>query len=475
MKKLFVFLLVALYCSGAVAQNFKITLQTPDYKSGIAYLAYHMGPNLNAEDSAAVNDKGIAVFTGKRILPGGIYAIVFPGKNKTVDFFIDKEQVINIKADTTDLLNKTVVTGSKENVLFDQYQKTIAVKGTLLEKERTAYINAKTKKDSALHEATYIRYNKELNAYRDNLIKTQPNSMMSVLLRAMKEPEIPIQHAVTRADSLQNYNYYKAHYWDGVTFMDERVIRTPFFLPKLERYYREVLAQSPDTIIRESDYQLLLARTCPEMYKFLLNWLTDEYFNPKYMGLDAVFVHLFENYHSKGVSTWLNEKQQAAISRQAYMVMSNLIGLQAADLQMLDTADKHVSLYDVAADYTVVCFWDPTCSHCKEQIPKIDSVYEASWKAHNVKIFAVLTEDVHPEWIKYIHEHNLQSWTNAYVTKDMEKADAAAQKAGFRQLYDVTLTPTLFLLDKDKRIIAKKLTWEQINDLLQVKWKSKTN
>jgi hypothetical protein len=477
MKKLFTVLFAMLVHAGVNAQSYRITLQTPNYKSGIAYLAYHMGKNLNAEDSAAVNTKGIAVFSGKRTLPGGIYAIVFPGKSKTVDFFIDSGTVanINIKADTTDLINKTEVTGSKENVLFDEYEKTIATKGELLEKERTAYIDSKTKADSLLHEENYSKHNQELNSYRDNIIKTQPNSMMAVLLEAMKEPEIPNKKPVTHQDSLQNYYYYKEHYWDGVTFMDERIIRTPFFLPKLERYYREVIAQSPDSIIKESDYQLLLARSCPEMYKFLLNWLTDEYFNPKYMGLDAVFVHLFENYHSQGLSPWLNDKQQQAISRQAYMVMSNLIGLQAANLELLDTAGKPASLYDLNADYTLVCFWDPTCSHCKEQIPKIDSIYEASWKKHNVKIYAVLTEDVKPEWLKYIREHNLGDWTNVYETKEMEKAEADAQKASFRQLYDVTMTPTLFLLDKDKHIIAKKLTWEQINDLLQVKWKNKTD
>jgi hypothetical protein len=473
MKRTFAILLAAFFFAGASAQSYRITLQTPNYDSGIAYLTYHMGKNLNAEDSAAVSEKGIAIFTGNRRLPGGIYAIVFPGKNKTVDFFIDKEQVINIKADTTDLLNKTVVTGSKENVLFDQYQKYIATKGLALEKERTAYINSKTKEDSALHEANYNKYNQELNKYREAVIKTNPESMMAVLLKTMKEPDVPIKKAITHEDSLQNYYYYKSHYWDGVSFMDERIIRTPFFLPKLERYYRDVIVQMPDSIIKESDYQLLLARSCPEMYKFLLNWLTDEYFNPKYMGLDAVFVHLFENYHSQGLSPWLNDKQQKAISRQAYMVMSNLIGLQAANLELLDTAGQPKALYDLAADYTVVCFWDPTCSHCKEQIPKIDSAYEASWKKHNVKIYAVLTEDVKAEWIKYIREHNIGDWTNVYQTKEMEKADAAAQKASFRQLYDVTLTPTLFLLDKDKRIIAKKLTWEQIDELLKVKWNAK--
>jgi hypothetical protein len=55
----------------------------------------------------------------------------------------------------------------------------------------------------------------------------------------------------------------------------------------------------------------------------------------------------------------------------------------------------------------------------------------------------------------------------------MEKSIADAQRPGFKQLYDVIQTPTLVLLDKDKRIIGKKLGWSQLNDLLQTKWNSK--
>lgn len=475
MKKLIILLILASGYNMLNAQAYRITLQTPNYKKGLAYLTYHMGKNLNAEDSAAVNSKGIAVFAGKKRLPGGIYSIVFPGKSKTVDFFIDKEQVITIKADTTDLVNKTVVTGSKENILFQQYEKYIAVKGEAMEKEKSAYVVSKTKSDSVLHESNYNKYNQELNAYRDGIIKNQPNSMMTALLKAMKEPQVQIKDPRTHDDSLQNYYYYREHYWDGVTFMDERIIRTPFFLPKLERYYRELLPQVSDSIIKEMDYQMLLARTCPEMYKFLLNWLTDEYFNPKYMGLDAVFAHLYVDYHSKGLSPWLTDKQHQEIAKRGNMILLNLIGLPAANLEMLDTADKKTSLYDVSADYIVVCFWDPTCGHCKEQVPKIDSIYQASWKNHNVKIFGVLTEDVKKEWIQYIRDHKLDGWINVYETKEMEKADVDNQRPSFRQSYDVTMTPTLFLLDKDKRIVAKKLTWEQIDDLLKTKWNSKTN
>lgn len=474
MRIIFILFFVLVATLHTTAQGYQVTLQTPSYKSGIAYLTYHMGKNLNVADSAAVSNTGVAVFKGKEKLLPGIYAIVFPGKNITTDLLIDKEQTITIHADTSKL-SEVKITGSKDNELFLQYQKFVNTKGKLLQAERMAYMTATTKADSALHEANYTMYNKELSDYRENIIKTQPKAMLSALLTAMKDPPYPAKAAITHQDSIDNYNFYKSHYWDGISFMDDRIIRTPFFLPKLERYYREVLPQAADSIIPDVDYKLLLARSAPEMYKFLLNWFTDEYINPKYMGQDAVFVHLFEKYHSKGVSSWLNEKQMEIITRRAYMQMSNLIGERAANLEMIDSTGKQRYLYDLEAPYTIVVFWDPTCGHCKEEIPKIDSVYRATWKAEKVKIYAVLTENQKPEWVKYIKEHDLGDWTHVYQTKEMEKAISDAQKPGYKQLYDVTSTPTLYLLDKDKRIIGKKLTWKQLNDLLQVKLKTENS
>ena len=476
MKKYILFFAASVFTTLGFTQGYQVTLLAPQYKSGIAYLTYYMGANLNVEDSAAVSNTGIAIFKGAKKLSGGIYIIVFPGKRLRTEFLIDKEQKITIKTDTTDFLNKTFVTGSKENVLYVKYQKFVAQKGKQLEEERKAYAASATKADSLLHEKNYNQHNTALNTYREGVIKNQPNSMMAALLKAMKEPAVITNNPITRQDTINNYNYYKAHYWDGVTFMDERIIRSPFFLKRLERYYREVVPQAADSIIKDVDYKLLLARSCPEMYKFLLNWLTDEYINPKYMGQDAVFVHLFNKYHSKGLTSWLNEKQMEAISRRAYMLMANLIGEKGANLEMIDSSGQPSPLYDVNADYTVICFWDPNCGHCKEEVPRLDSIYQASWKKHNVKIYAVLTpddkENAKPEWIKFIAAHKLTEWTHVYKTKAMEEADYAAQKPGFRQLYDITLTPTLYLLDKDKHIIGKKLTIFQLNELLEVKWKN---
>jgi thiol-disulfide isomerase/thioredoxin len=471
LKRYFGFL-IFLLVSGIAHAQYQVTLQTLNYKSGLAYLAYYYGKSMNVEDSAFINNKGIAVFKKNQKLPPGIYSIVFPGKNKLLDFLVDKEQNIIIKADTADIVNKTVITGSKENILFQQYQKFISIKGKQLQAAQQAFSTSKTKTDSTLHQSTYLKLNNELNQYRQNIINQHSTSMLATLFKCMKEPGVLIANPLTKADSVSNYNFYKKHYWDGISFMDDRIIRTPFFLPKVERYFRDLLVPASDTLIKEADYLLLLTRTNTEMFKFLMNWLTDEYMYPKYMGQDAVFVHLFEKYHAKGISKWLNEKQLTAISNRAYMVMSNLIGEKAADLDMVDSIGKPLSLYSVNAAYTVVCFWDPTCGHCREEIPRLDSLYQAKWKQQGIKIYGVLSENEKDKWLLFIKENNLKDWIHVYEMQETKKAIADSKRPGYKQLYDITQTPTLYLLDKEKRIIAKKLTLQQMDDVINAKLKN---
>jgi thiol-disulfide isomerase/thioredoxin len=472
MKKFILpFFLIACHF-GAQAQGYKISLKS-NYKAGRAYLTYYLGKDFILQDSAEVNKVGVAIFKAEQKLQPGIYSIVFPSKRLTTDFLIEKEQNISIVADTNKLEN-IQITGSPANVDFKNYQTFVNSKGKQLQQAKNAYNESKTKADSVKHEAAYKILSKDLNNYRETVIKTKPTSMLAVLLNALREPAYPTKVPVTRQDSIDNYNFYKSHYWDGISFMDDRIIRTPFFLPKLQAYYNQVMPQAADSLIKDIDYKLLFARNSPEMYKFLLNWFTDEYINPKYMGQDAVFVHLYEKYHSKGLTKWLNKKQDSVITRRAYMLMSNLIGEMAANIEFVDTSGKAKPLYEVDAAYTLVIFWDPNCGHCKEEIPRVDSFYRALWQKKGLKIYAVLSESEKQKdsWITYLREHKIGDWTNVYQTKEMADAEAKDLRPSFRQLYDISVTPTMYLLDKEKRIIAKKLTLEQLNDLLDVKIKS---
>ena len=111
----------------------------------------------------------------------------------------------------------------------------------------------------------------------------------------------------------------------------------------------------------------------------------------------------------------------------------------------------------------------------RKQVPRLDSIYNAKWKNEGVKMYGVLTETKDLEqWKKFIKDKNLGNWINVYETDAQRKIIQDSKQASYKQLYDVIQTPTLYLLDKDKKIIAKKLTMEQMDEVLDAKIKSQS-
>jgi protein-disulfide isomerase len=155
--------------------------------------------------------------------------------------------------------------------------------------------------------------------------------------------------------------------------------------------------------------------------------------------------------------------------------MANQVGEPAPVLELIDSTGKAKPLQAIQAPFTFVVFWDPTCGHCKEMLPRIDSIYAATWKAQGIKVYAVNVDEKHnAEWKKFVQRPGMQDWYHVYQREEDRKADADAGRPNFRQLYDIQTTPTLYLLDADKNIIAKKLSLEQFNEVIQARIKSKT-
>ena len=287
----------------------------------------------------------------------------------------------------------------------------------------------------------------------------------------MREPEVPpgSSHPGGKYDSNYAYQYYKSNYWNGISFADERLVRTPFFELKLEKYYKELVFPQADSIKKEIDGMLLQARPNKEMFKYLLVHFVQKYINPEYMGQDAVFVHLFEKYVNTGQADFFTAQYKDYMTKRAYSLMANLIGQPAAPLDLVDTAGRSLPLYSIQSDYTVICFWDPGCSHCQEVVPKVDSIYKAKWKNQGVAVYGVKTDGTKEDWLKFINEKKLSGWLHVHQLPEQQAAETAAGRAGYKQLYDVYQTPILYLLDKEKRIVAKKLTYLQIDEVMSLK------
>ena len=468
-------ILLLIVSSQAVAQpayQIKVTLKP--FTSGYLYLAHHYGTKQYLIDSAKINEKSEAVFTGKEKLFGGVYMIVFPLKNSWIECIVDKEQQFAVEADTSNLFLTTRFIGSADNALFAAYQKKSYESGTAIVALQKQIAQAQPAEAEKL-KLDLQEKSRDLQQYREDFVKAHPKHLLTAIFNVLKEPVIPPanQHPGGKYDSVFAYQYYKSHYWDDVSFTDERLIRTPVFQPRLDRYFNDVLPQHPDSLKLAAGEIIDASRTNPEMFKFILSTLTDKYVNPKFMGQDAVFVYLFEKYYITGqADSWMNEKYRKFIFDRGYSLMANVIGNQGANFEFIDSSGKKSSLFAINGQYTVICFWDPTCSHCKEEVPKLDSLFQQKWKKQGIKLVGMMTEGGKEPWLKFIREHNLKDWVHVYQTQAMKDADYAAGKPGFRQLYDVYQTPMLYLLDKDKRIIAKKLTYQQLDELLEVKIKA---
>jgi thiol-disulfide isomerase/thioredoxin len=293
----------------------------------------------------------------------------------------------------------------------------------------------------------------------------------------MSEPVIPpaSMHPNGKYDSTFAYRYFKDHYWDGINFWDERIARTPasLFDERLDKYFNTLVFPQPDSVIKEIDWMLGYAANNEELSRYLLVKFINRYLTQKYMWEDAVFVHLYQKYFSQKEYTWLTPQGKKIITDRAYSLMANIMGNPAENISLADTTGKTRNLYSETGEFTIVCFWDPTCGHCKELLPVLDSMYRAKWKGLGVKMYAIgkETSGTKKDWLNFIREHKLQAWTHVYYAKEDEKARVDANIPGYSQLYDVQTLPTVYLLDKDKRIVAKKLTWQQTDDILQLKIK----
>jgi thiol-disulfide isomerase/thioredoxin len=480
MKKtlaLIVFLINGLVYAQVNAYEIKVTLKP--FKNQYIYLGHYSGKTLPIVDSVKLNANSEGVFKGKKKLGGGIYLIGFPDKSGIFEFLIDKQQKFSILADTATLRNNEIkFINSPDNELFNAYQKTMTAKGREVEAAKAKLAAATNAADSAHWKEELTKLDDNIRDYRENLIKKNPGTILSILLISMREPVVPasLKNPKTKEDSLASYRYFKDHYWDGVDFWDDRLARTPssLFEAKIDKYFEEVVSPHPDSVIKEIDWMLGYASISPDMTQFLLLKFVNRYLNQKYMWEDAVFVHLYEKYFANKKYSWLTEKGVKTISDRAYSLMANIVGNMASEIDLPDASGKKVSLFSVTAPFTIVCFWDPTCGHCKEIVPQLDSIYKSKWKAYGLKVYSVAkeTDGTPKDWQNFIRDHGLDEWTNVYYSKAEEKTRIDAGIPGYSQLYDVQSFPTLYLLDKDKRIIAKKLSWQQMDEILTLKTKN---
>lgn len=460
---------------GAQTNGYEIKIKIKGLANTTCYLANYYGKNQYYKDTAQVNSEGLCVFKKNKPLEGGIYSLAH--NNKILFEFIAAEPVIHLETDTSNYSLNMKVIKSKENKLFFEHITYIAEMQQATQPLRKAYNEEKNEKKKKEIEKKINDLDAKVKSYRLQLIKENPTLFITSMFNAMKEPESPL-YKEEKNDSIRKYKRYyytKQHYFDDVNFKDDRLIRTPVYHNKIDKFFSSYVVQHPDSIIKEADK--LIGKLTPntELYKYTIHYITNTYEKSKIMGMDAVFVHMALKYYNRELAFWLDDKQIKKIRDRANTLKPLLIGEKAINISLLDTAKKNWrNFYSLNKDFTILLFWDPECGHCKKELPKIAKYFETV-RDKGVEVFAV-SSDHNKKWINFINEHKLK-FINVAVPKEVYKDQELAteyvlkgytdiKSLNYQNTYDIFTTPQIYLLDKNKKIIAKRLNADLLKKVL---------
>jgi thiol-disulfide isomerase/thioredoxin len=479
-------------------QGYEIKLSFKNSTDTTMYLAMHSFGQSYIIDSCKKVKNGEAVFKGIQPLEKGIYIFANQRRERYMDFIINEKQKITFQGEFPDLVGTVKSPESKENNYFFEYAKFYTQKN----KETQALVVAtRGNPDSINILNTYQQKTSEEIKKFDNEFMAKHKGTFVYDLLNLKNEKYPIDVPLAkngRPDSIYTYYYYKSHYFDGVDFKDDRLIKTPFFADRIKNYFDRVIVQHPDTIIQELDKVFSKCNKGTLMYNTLLGHFAFKYETDKSISFsdqgktntfEKVFVYLSDNFITNGNASGLySDETVSKIRKRANIIRNLLPDAQVADLLMIDTTSGrrvlnmgfdtaktnggastlylrhqneitplYKTLYSVQAKYTLLVFWSVDCGHCQTDIPKINESLKTLKGKVDIKVFAVQTkEEYFDKWKKFIADKKLD-FINVFEPVHINN---------LVERFDINRTPVIFLLDKDKKIKGKNIAADQLIEII---------
>ncbi len=461
--------LATVFCSffitGASSQSLvKIDGQFTDVKSQPLLLAYYLGSKQYIKDTVQLDEKGKFSFAYPELLEQGIYLFVLPDQgNKYAEFLVTNDQQFSVKAKFFDFTKTAMFTGSEDNAFFMDYLKKIdgfrkKEEKWLAVKERHS-INI-TGDSMKLAEEAIRQNDAAYKSYKKELFSKHPNTFLVKLLHYSERPEVP-----ETGTNEEKYYYYKAHIFDNIDWSFDGILRSPSYEGLLTYYIDELTVQQPDSIIAACDFILQKTRVNDDIFKYTLIELVNKYARSTTICFDKIYVHLVDNYYVKGQAFWLNpanEEDKASLKRMednANRLKPVLCGSYAYNFNLADDKGAKHELRKIAGERTILVFWASDCHKCEAFMKELAKITDLCEKK-GVAIVSVDNGTDTKLWKEKLQKYAVKNML-ALTSSSSEELQTLIDQ------YDIYSTPTVFLLDKEKKILYKKLEVDQIKELVE--------
>lgn len=252
-------------------------------------------------------------------------------------------------------------------------------------------------------------------------------------------------------------DYLVTHYWDKFDFADTTYVHFPDVTEQAFSNYIAMLTYAEPAPVNRSLKKLVKsAEADPVIFSYFADLLEKYLYDPNSPTRNeeyyiAVLEALLE-------SSQLDDVGKIRPQHLLELALKNRVGQPATDFKYILSNNSTATLYGVKANYLILYFYNPDCDACKEVTRQI-AVSRLVTELINQKELTVLA--VYPDedltaWKEHLPEMPVK-WINGYDKEVTLKND---------EVYDLKAIPCLYLLDKNKTVLLKDASYEQLEAYL---------
>jgi thiol-disulfide isomerase/thioredoxin len=385
-------------------------------------------------------------------LATGFYQLTVPGA-AAVDLVVNKESV-DIETDYNAMVDSLTVSLPGETRLYYdlvKFEKPLNIKLSALAQADKLYAQEQdaTAFKAALA-AEILRLQSVKSTFESRILQEHPGTFLASVIRANATPVL-IDHPELSTKYRDNTAFQLEHYFDNIDFTDTRLLYS-YLLPAKYTGYLNLLEQPGEEELRRGvDHILSLAVQNARIFEFTSSYLLSYFENTHY---DEIFLYLSGIYeNTEGCQ---NDELSFDLEKERQVRRRLTPGQSAPDLLLKNIYDQPVSLYQFQSKVFLLMFWASWCPHCIKILPELVALYK-KFHPYGMEILAVSIDTRQTEWVKAIQDYGM-NWVNASELKGWQSESV--------EKYNIRSTPSFFLLDQKKVILARVSTLEQVERMV---------
>ncbi|MCD4680851.1 MAG: redoxin domain-containing protein [Bacteroidales bacterium] len=436
-------------------KNYNVTITFKDLPEKNILLTSFFGDKNAVLDSAFTDESGKVIFTLSENSYSGMYRLII-SRNNQLDLIFNKENV-ELLTQKDHLMDSLVVIQSQENITYYNFLKSEYESQTKL--ELLSSLVDFYPEDDEFYKPIIEKFSNlqtERENYINKIIADFPESYVSRIIRTFKTPYLSPELKNT-----ERMDYLKEHFFDSISYNDTSLVRsnaiTNNLISYLSLFSNRQLSQHQleDEFIKAVQVILLKADENPVIYEFVMSYLVEGFEKFKF---EKVLNFIAENFAIPGKCE--NEERKSQLQNRLEAFQKLAVGKIAPDISINDTSGNNIKFSDIPEDYTLIIFWASWCPHCTAMFPSLNKLYEEQ-KIKRWEVLSVSIDSDRAAWLNELSQHHFK-WINASEVKGWN--------SNIANDYNIYATPTMFLLDKNREIIAKPLTVRELTeDLKKIK------